>query len=343
MVGAERPETTQVRLATPREIKPGDTFHVLPPAMNWQIHHNTVADCLRPVVLDGHGSPTSLFRDNILTRETLTGIKQGIELRGRFQLTGNRLFGFDEADCAALSLYPDPTGAAARSHITENVFERCALPVRENGAGLWQAAVTRGNEFIDCGTPPPQAAIPAEPAASVATLPAPAPPVLPAPNAEPAPVVDGAVDEWPWQDQTRVVAIAQTPNGQTSPVAAQACAARNGEFIYLAVRIPVGDKATLQGGTDFPTCDGVEVSLRAAGENPATHVLWGSCNGDWLPLPAGETTTADREAIRQTVRYAARTAATEWTCEWRIPLRETGAGPDGQLPEIGRASCRERV
>jgi hypothetical protein len=36
--------------------------------------------------------------------------------------------------------------------------------------------------------------------------------------------------------------------------------------------------------------------------------------------------------MRQTVRYAARTTATEWTCEWRIPRRDAGVGPDGQLP-----------
>jgi hypothetical protein len=145
-------------------------------------------------------------------------------------------------------------------------------------------------------------------------------------------VVDGAVDEWPWQDHTRVVAIARTPDGQASPVAAQACAARNGDLIYLAVRIPVGAKGALQPGTDFQTCDGAEVSLRAAGQNPATHVLWGSCNGEWLPLPAGETTAAEREAMRQTVRYAARSTPTEWTCEWSIPLREVGADPKGELP-----------
>lgn len=331
VTGADKPETTQIRLAAPREIKPGDSFQVLPPVMNWQIHHNTIADCLHPVVLDGYGSPTSGFRDNLLTREATTGIKQAIELHGRFQLTGNRLIGFDEADCAALSLFPDPAGQPARSQIVGNGFERCAQPVRENGEGLWQAAATQGNEFTDCGQAPPQAVAETEPA-PVVTVQPPAPPELPVPSVEKAPVVDGAVEEWPWQDSARVILIAQTPTGQTVPVAAKACAARDGEFLYLAVRIASADPAGLRGGTDFSACDGVEFSLRASGENPATHVLWGSCDGKWLPLAAGGATASQCATMQQEVRYAARIAAGEWTCEWRVPWRELGIGADGKLP-----------
>lgn len=335
ITGAAKPETLRFKLAAPRQIKPGDSFQVLPPSMNWQIHHNTIADCLRPVILDGYGGPNSVFQNNTLTRDAVTGITQCIEVRGRFQLIGNRLTGFDEAGCAALALFPDPTGKAARSQIMRNVFERCAQPVRESREGLWATANVRENEFIDCGTAPAQAASTAKRAdvvAQVVAAPPPAALVLKAPRTKKSPTVDGAVAEWPWHDKARVVPIAQTPSGDSGLPVGRACAARDGKHLYLAVRIAVGKKVKLRGGTDFRTCDGVEVSMRASGAGEATHVLWGSCDGAWLPLPAGDATAAQCAAMQKAVRYAARITATEWTCEWRIPLSELGADPSRKLP-----------
>ena len=335
VTGAEKPETLQFKLTAPRKLKPGDSFQVLPPSMNWQIHHNTIADCLRPVVLDGYGGPTSVFQDNTLTRDAVTGVTQCIEVRGRFQLIGNRLTGFDQAGCAALSLFPDPTGKAVRSLILRNIFERCAQPVRESGKGLWAAAHARGNEFIDCGTTPTQAAVSAKRTdvkAQVVTAPPPASQVLTAPRVKKLPTVDGAVAEWPWNDKLRVVPIAQMPGGASGAVVGRACAIRDAEHLYLAVRVVVGKNAKLRGGIDFQTCDGVEVSMRASGADKATHVLWGACDGAWLPLSAGGATAAQRATMQKVVRYVARTTATEWTCEWRIPLSELGADSAGKLP-----------
>lgn len=155
VTGAEKPETLSFNLEAPRETKPGDVFEVVPPSMNWQIHHHTITDCLRPVVLDGYGGATSVFADSTLTRDASTGVKQAIELRGRFQFVGNRLIGFDEAGCAALAVFPDPTDKSASSRVLRNLFERCAQVVRESRKGLWAAASVRGNEFVDCGTAPP--------------------------------------------------------------------------------------------------------------------------------------------------------------------------------------------
>ena len=162
--------------------------------------------------------------------------------------------------------------------------------------------------------------------------PPPAPPALAAPPVAKAPAIDGAVDEWPWQEEARVVAIARTPDGQAAPAAARACAARDAEFLYLAVRVVVAPGSTLRGGTDFRTSDGVEFSLRASGTGSAAHVLWGSCDGAWLPLPAGGTTPEQRAAMQQAVRYATRAAKEEWTCEWQVPLRDLAADPDGGIP-----------
>ena len=334
VTGADKPETVQFKLTAPHKMKAGDSFQVLPPSMNWQIHHNTIADCRRPIVLAGYGGPNSVVQDNMLTRDAVGGVTQGIEVRGRFQLIGNRLTGFDEAGCAALSLFPDPTGKPARSQIMRNVFERCAQPVRESSKGLWAAANARGNEFTDCGAVPVQAAATAERTGRVPQVATAAPPAgraLRAPRTKKPPTVDGAIDEWPWQDETRVVPIAQTPNGDSGAVVARACAARDGEFLYVAVRIAVGKNAKLQLGTDFKTCDGVELSLRAAGPAGATHVLWGFCNGKWLPLPAGGATPAQCTTMQKVVHYAAATTPTEWTCEWRIPLAELGPDPAGQV------------
>lgn len=327
VTGAAKPETVRFTLTAPREMKAGDDFELLPPAMNWQLHSNTIADCLRPVILDGYGGPTSVFRDNVLTRDATAGVEQGIEVRGRFQLLGNCIVGFDEPGCAALSLNPDPSGNAVRCLIRRNVFERCTLPVRESQEGLWAAATARGNDFIDCGTAPAQAAAPATSDSSLVPelveTREPVVPVLTAPPAERAPVVDGAVAEWPWQDAARVVDIARTPQGGLTTARAHACATWAGQHLYVAIRVPIAEGTALRGGTDFATCDGVEVSYRTAGVSGPIQVLWGSCNGAWQPLPAGGATPEQRAAMTAAVSYAARATATEWTCEWRIPLTRT--------------------
>ena len=75
----------------------GDTFEVSPPSANWNIHDNTITGCSRPVVLDSHGSMTSLVRNNLISRGEAADAKQAIEVLGLFHLLGNQIDGFDDA------------------------------------------------------------------------------------------------------------------------------------------------------------------------------------------------------------------------------------------------------
>lgn len=150
------PKTLRFKLKQQRQVKVGETFEVIPPSANWKIHNNTVADCLNPVVLDSYGSDTSVFRDNLLTRGGVSGVKQALEVRGRFQLIGNHITGFDEPGCSALALFPDRLGNPVRNLYRSNVLERCANAITESQKGLWEASTTVGNLFLECGAAPGQ-------------------------------------------------------------------------------------------------------------------------------------------------------------------------------------------
>ena len=90
------PETLHFKLRGPHEMKAGDRFEVVAPALNWNIHDNTVTGCQRPVVLDSYGSTTSLFRNNLIERGGTTDATQAIISSGQFQLNDNHVVGFDE-------------------------------------------------------------------------------------------------------------------------------------------------------------------------------------------------------------------------------------------------------
>jgi hypothetical protein len=68
------PETLRFKLREPRAMKPGDRFEVVAPSLNWLIHDNTLTGCRQPVVLDSHGSDTSIFRDNLIERGGATNV-----------------------------------------------------------------------------------------------------------------------------------------------------------------------------------------------------------------------------------------------------------------------------
>jgi len=123
------PETFRFTLHKAHDMKPGDRFEVFPPAANWNIHDNTIAGCLRPVVLDSYGSETSLFHGNLIVRGEATGVKTAVEVRGRFNLTDNHFSGFDEKGCPALTHYADPYGRVSKNVYRDNDFDRCTEPI----------------------------------------------------------------------------------------------------------------------------------------------------------------------------------------------------------------------
>jgi len=135
-------------------MKPGDRFEVIAPSVNWTVHDNIITGCRRPLVLDSYGSETTLVKNNIVARGEAVEAKVAVELRGRFDLVGNQISGFDEQDAAALALWPDRFGKPCGNLYRANVFQRCFQAVAENAPGLWAASTAENNEFIECGGVP---------------------------------------------------------------------------------------------------------------------------------------------------------------------------------------------
>jgi hypothetical protein len=94
-------ESLRFTLRQPCPMKAGDRFSVYAPAANWSIHHNTLVGCQSPILLDGYGSPTSLVRENLVTRGAVVGVGKPIDVRGQFKLIDNQLSGFEEPAAAA--------------------------------------------------------------------------------------------------------------------------------------------------------------------------------------------------------------------------------------------------
>jgi hypothetical protein len=144
------PETLSFKLLEPRSMKSGDRFEVAVPALNWNVHDNSVDDCQRPMIMNSYGSKTSIFKNNLVTRGNTDKVPLGVEVHGCFQLVGNQITGFDEDKSVALKLYPDAIGRTCKSQYKGNIFVKCFDVVKENQPGLWKNSITKDNITIEC-------------------------------------------------------------------------------------------------------------------------------------------------------------------------------------------------
>ena len=154
VIDAYDPDTLRIRLKEPRDMKAGDAFEIYPSSANWSIHDNTITGCSKPVVLDSYGSESSLLKNNIISRGGAAGVKNAVEVRGRFKFIGNSFSGFDEPGSAALMACPDHFGKPIPNVYQGNVFERCANVVAETQKGLWEASRREGNLLPPSGAAP---------------------------------------------------------------------------------------------------------------------------------------------------------------------------------------------
>jgi hypothetical protein len=324
-------QTCRFRLTPPSlPIRIGDAFSIFPPSANWTVHSNTLVDCRRPLTLAGFGSPTSVVRDNLIVRGQATGVEQALAVAGDYKLMRNHLSGFDEPGSGALVLLPCGVGRPLRLAILDNLFENCAQPVVEQAAGLWAAATRRGNLFLGCSAVPEQAAAattdPAEAPAAVVAAAAPRQTRIEAGWSTEPPAVDGAVDEWPWADATRVAVLRYSPQGdELLDPRGRFCAAWDTENLFLAMRFVTPKTVRLKAGLNWAG-DGVEVSLRGLSTDGVTpiFVLWGTVDGTFHGSTAMGTSAEQVRHLEQGARYAARIGADEWTCEWQVPFAALG-------------------
>ena len=327
-------ETCRFKLAGGQQVRVGDRFGIFPASANWMIHNNTITSCMRPVTLDVYGSPTSVFRDNLITRGQAIGVKQAIAVVGEFKLIRNHISGFDEPQCAALALHPCRVGRSLRNVYRNNVFERCSQPVQESRRGLWAASLTEGNLFVHCQNAPQAHGGSASGQALAPTLiESPQEPVLRAPKLRAPAKIDGTVDEWQWQDKARVAVLDRDHEGM--PVAGtsgRVCAAHDGTSLYLAMQftVPKGNKL-LPKAAGWGRADGVEVSFRSADPKHPTPIflLWGTAGGDFEAGPYGGASAEQVGRLEKATAYAARKTSEGWACEWRIPFAAMGLPPKG--------------
>lgn len=140
------PDTGQFKLRAPRDLKVGNQLEVYPPyGANWDLHHNTISACQKPIVLDAYGSETSLLRDNIVSRDGVAGVTEAVAVKGRFALLGNLVSGFSEPNSVGLALYLDRLGQPPANVYRGNTFANCTKAVGEEQKGLWDEGLARGS------------------------------------------------------------------------------------------------------------------------------------------------------------------------------------------------------
>lgn len=333
------PETLQFTLTAPMDVKPGMSYQVFPTrGVDWTISTNTISGCRNPVTLDSYGSASSVFSGNLITRGETTGVPSAVDLRGRWQFADNRIVGFDEEGSSALTLQPDPVGRPPMSVFLRNSFERCANVVTEAAAGLWSESLAGDNLFVGCGGAPAtgQAALEQEVKVVPITV---APRQAPKASAGAVPAklaVDGDVSEWPWDDEAWVMTLAQSPEGGPGGgTPALACAARDQEKLYLAIKVPLAEGVAPNVQAGGWGGDGVEVSFRNADPNAGgpIFVQWGSAGGSFEASPAGGASAQQVAEMQRAIVYAAKADEGQWSCEWAIPLSAISADP-GKLKSL---------
>ncbi len=78
-------------LAAPLPARAGERFAIAPAAANWDLHHNTLAGCRQPVRLEGYGSVSSRFADNLVVCPPGVVAGEAIRVSGAFQAEANRV------------------------------------------------------------------------------------------------------------------------------------------------------------------------------------------------------------------------------------------------------------
>jgi len=125
-IGIFNPKTLELKLKHPLVVKPKDSFVYFPEQANWLFHHNTITDCANPVQLEGYGSDTSFFTDNLISRGIKPEGKTALTMRGNYTVSGNTFSNFDKKDNVAIRIFPDPSGKLWNVNCRDNIFRKCA-------------------------------------------------------------------------------------------------------------------------------------------------------------------------------------------------------------------------
>lgn len=146
-----------------------------------------------------------------------------------------------------------------------------------------------------------------------------------------APTIDGRLDEWPTDDASQTLQLAQNFDGNPSPTTpSQAWLGYDSEALYVAARHPVKNAPGLHTSShEWGAVDGVEVAFQDATskQRGAILTLYGYPDGQFTSENFGGATPTQLKALTTAVTYRAQVAADAWSCEWRIPFAATGLNP----------------
>lgn len=142
-----------------------------------------------------------------------------------------------------------------------------------------------------------------------------------------APVIDGRVDstEWPENVMRLEQTVAREPNGK------QACTVRlahDGKTLFVALTVPVPDKAFIRRGYKWGQNDGGEICfIDPKGAAPASSfVIHGFADGRSESITDGGVAAKLAGALGKALRYASSVGEKAWHGEWAIPLSEADVG-----------------
>jgi hypothetical protein len=146
-----------------------------------------------------------------------------------------------------------------------------------------------------------------------------------------APVVDGALGDWPLSDPARTLVLKESYDATpTTAPPSQAWIGYDAEALYIALRHPVGNAAGLLPSTHtWGRDDGVEIAFQDgfAKKAGAILTLYGFPDGKFSSEDYGGASPGTIASLEKGVTYKAKMGAGEWTCEWRIPFAACGFTP----------------
>ena len=139
------------------------------------------------------------------------------------------------------------------------------------------------------------------------------------------PVPDGVLNPGEWPEAR--LRLSERPDGSTSGSAP--CEVRlghDGVNLYVAVIVPLADRAKLVLGDAWGDVDAAEVCFRdLSGPTPGpTFVVHGFANGKVECVTEAGAPVAAVEALAGAVRFAALIEAHQWRGEWVLPLAAAG-------------------
>jgi hypothetical protein len=100
--------------------------------------------------------------------------------------------------------------------------------------------------------------------------------------------------------------------------------ASDGKVLYVAVTVPIADKALMKTGKQWGDNDAAEICFRPADKNAPAFIVRGFAGGRFKSDTESGVTPEAAEALERVVKFAAKINDGNWTGEWAIPL--SGAG-----------------